>query len=189
MEHTPCFPLEVVAERAYVGEIVKAIISTVFFHRIFPPVRPKCSDVLDMTLPSIDDAAIEDLINTRVKTLLKGIDTGEFSAQGKSRGRISVQFFEKKRKKSAWFAVRADEEVCWEEWVLNITLLTPRTDSERLKARHSMETHLQKAILQIITTVSFQKDHIPPITENNNNPFPFQIVVGGKSETWRMGIF
>lgn len=52
-----------------------------------------------------------------------------------------------------------------------------------------MEAHLQKAILQIITTVSFQKDHIPPITENNNNPFPFQITVGGKAETWRMGIF
>jgi autophagy-related protein 101 len=43
------------------------------------------------------------------------------------RGLVSVQFFEKKRRK-AWFT-KAEEEVCWEQWTLDVTLATPRTES------------------------------------------------------------
>lgn len=40
---------------------------------------------------------------------------------------MAVQFFEKKRRK-AWFG-KGEDEVCWEQWTLNITLATPRTES------------------------------------------------------------
>jgi 3-methyladenine DNA glycosylase AlkD len=43
------------------------------------------------------------------------------------RGLVSVQFFEKKRRK-AWFT-KGEEEVCWEQWTLDVTLATPRTES------------------------------------------------------------
>jgi 3-methyladenine DNA glycosylase AlkD len=43
------------------------------------------------------------------------------------RGLMAVQFFEKKRRK-AWFA-KGEEEVCWEQWTLDVTLATPRTES------------------------------------------------------------
>ena len=43
------------------------------------------------------------------------------------RGLIAVQFFEKKRRK-AWF-MKGEEEVCWEQWTLDVTLATPRTES------------------------------------------------------------
>ena len=43
------------------------------------------------------------------------------------RGLMAVQFFEKKRRK-AWFT-KGEEEVCWEQWTLDVTLATPRTES------------------------------------------------------------
>ncbi len=43
------------------------------------------------------------------------------------RGQMAVQFFEKKRRK-AWFG-KGEDEVCWEQWTLDVTLATPRTDS------------------------------------------------------------
>ena len=54
-----------------------------------------------------------------------------------------------------------------------------------------MEKSLQKAAFKIITIVNRDKDHIPPITTTDANPFPYQIVVSPKTEGWgqRMGIF
>lgn len=62
---------------------------------------------------------------------------------------------------------------------------------ERIKLRMSIEAQLQAAVLDIISTVSTKKDHIPPITTNEANPFPYSIIVSPKGETWgaRMGIF
>jgi hypothetical protein len=49
------------------------------------------------------------------------------------RGRIAVEFFEKKRRRSGlWFgglAGKGEEEVCWEIWTLDVTIATPRTES------------------------------------------------------------
>lgn len=49
------------------------------------------------------------------------------------RGLVEVQFFEKKRRK-AWFA-KGVEEVCWEQWTLDVTLATPRTESGKFDSR------------------------------------------------------
>lgn len=49
------------------------------------------------------------------------------------RGRIAVEFYEKKRRRSGlWFgglAGKGEEEVCWEIWTLDVTIATPRTES------------------------------------------------------------
>jgi hypothetical protein len=123
------------------------------------------------------------------------------------RGLMAVQFFEKKRRK-AWFT-KGEEEVCWEQWTLDVTLATPRTESgmfsvedfetdtdtiwriERAKVRKAMEAMLLKAAMKIVTTVNREKDHIPPITTSEANPFPYQIVINPKDNGWgaRMGIF
>lgn len=54
-----------------------------------------------------------------------------------------------------------------------------------------MEKSLQKTALKIINIVNRDKDHIPPITTTESNPFPYQILVNPKSDGWsqRMGIF
>ena len=54
-----------------------------------------------------------------------------------------------------------------------------------------MEDMLLKAAMKIVTTVNREKDHIPPITTSEANPFPYQIVINPKDNGWgaRMGIF
>lgn len=62
---------------------------------------------------------------------------------------------------------------------------------ERAKVRKAMEAMLLKAAMRIITTVNTHKDHIPPITTIDSNPFPYQIMINPKDNGWggRMGIF
>jgi len=62
---------------------------------------------------------------------------------------------------------------------------------ERAKVRKAMEAMLLKAAMKIVTTVNREKDHIPPITTSEANPFPYQIVINPKGDGWgtRMGIF
>jgi hypothetical protein len=65
--------------------------------------------------------------------------------------------------------------------------------SDVLKVRRAMTKSLQKAAFKIVNIVNQYKDHIPPITTTDQNPFPYQIVVNPKpaQDTWgpRMGIF
>lgn len=54
-----------------------------------------------------------------------------------------------------------------------------------------MEQTLLAAIMKIVTFVNTHKDHIPPITTTEANPFPYQITVNQKETGWatRMGIY
>lgn len=121
------------------------ILNLIFFHRFFPSVRPAAVDVLDLTLPAINDVNLETLIDSRVSALVRqhlssssagGVGTTAYDSGGGSgvRGRIAVEFYEKRRRRSSgiWFsglAGKAEEEVCWEVWTLDVTIATPRTES------------------------------------------------------------
>jgi hypothetical protein len=54
-----------------------------------------------------------------------------------------------------------------------------------------MEKQLQTAVLKVIQIVDRERNHIPPITTNDTNPFPYQILVNPKADSWnlKMGIF
>ncbi|ESZ95010.1 hypothetical protein SBOR_4630 [Sclerotinia borealis F-4128] len=82
-----------------------------------------------MTLPYIENVEIETLIDQRTAALVRQLDTSsDLGARNTGvRGQMAVQFFEKKRRK-AWFT-KGEEEVCWEQWTLDVTLATPRTES------------------------------------------------------------
>jgi autophagy-related protein 101 len=98
-------------------------------------------ELLDQTLPAIDDVDLETLIDQRATSLVRAIEMplshagnngrppGYSNNNGQSgRAQIAVQFFEKKRKKTYFFG-KADEEVCWEQWTLDVTCATPRTET------------------------------------------------------------
>lgn len=93
---------------------------------------------------------------------------------------------------------------------MDVTLATPRTESgkdvrifyimvmahivcltERAKVRSAMEAMLLKAAMKIVTAVNMEKDHIPPITTSEANPFPYQIIINPRGDSWgaRMSIF
>ena len=86
-------------------------------------------DLLDLTLPAIDDVDLETLIEQKTFALVRAIDR---THQPRGRGQIVVQFFEKKRKKTSYFFSKADEDVCWEQWTLDVTLAQPRTETGTL---------------------------------------------------------
>jgi hypothetical protein len=113
------------------------ILHTIFFHRFFPSIRPRTRDILDITLPFVEDVELETLIDQRTATLVRQLDTSsDMGARNTGvRGLMAVQFFEKKRRK-AWFT-KGEEEVCWEQWTLDVTLATPRTESGTELRTHS----------------------------------------------------
>ncbi|EEH36159.2 hypothetical protein PAAG_00482 [Paracoccidioides lutzii Pb01] len=193
--------LEVFADPTSVKDIVKGILHTIFFHRYFPCIRPTFLDVLNLTLPAINDVELETLIDARVNALIRQhLSSSANGPNGGVRGRIAVQFFEKRRRKvggmgvaagAMWFvsgggvgAGMNEEEVCWEVWTVNVTIATPRTESDRTKVRKAMEKMLQKAVFKILAVVNKEKDHIPPITTSDANPFPYQIILNPKLDSW-----
>jgi hypothetical protein len=108
----------------------------IFFHRYFPSIRPETVDILDLTLPAINDVELETLIDARVTSLVRqhlSPSSNTYGGGNGVRGRLAVEFFEKKRRRAGlWFgglAGRGEEEVCWEIWTLDVTIATPRTDS------------------------------------------------------------
>ncbi|KAJ5689543.1 hypothetical protein N7462_003935 [Penicillium macrosclerotiorum] len=198
----PEYFLEIFADTSTVRDVLKGVLNLIFFHRYFPSIRPVTFDVLDLTLPAINDADLETLIESRVNALVRqhltsaaGAQDGTVGGGGGVRGRIAVEFYEKKRRRTGlWFgglAGKGEEEVCWEIWTLDVTIATPRTESERAKVRKAMANMLQKAALKIMNVVNRDKDHIPPITTSESNPFPYRIVVNPRADGWgnRMGLY
>lgn len=189
MDRPPVFSLEVLADQLLLRDVLKGVLCTIFFHRFFSLLRPNTRELLDMTLPTFDEPELDSTIDQRTTQLIKAIETTSTMGSKANKGQLAVQFYERRPRK-AWFT-KAEEKVCWEQWVLNVTLIAPRTDMERAKARKMIETQLQSTIVTIITTACSNHGHVPPITTNESNPFPYQIVVEQKGETWgtRMGIF
>jgi hypothetical protein len=134
-----------------------AILHTIFFHRYFIPIVPVTRDLLDQTLPAIDDVDLETLIDQRATSLVRAIEPatggsspstagvgrvssggGGSGAGGQSgRAQITVSFYEKKRRKGYFFG-KTDEEVCWEVWTLDVTCATPRTETGKSFLRSTL---------------------------------------------------
>jgi hypothetical protein len=45
-----------------------------------------------------------------------------------------------------------------------------------------MESSLQKTAMKIVAIVNRDKDHIPPITTSDQNPFPYRIIVNPRQQ-------
>ena len=54
--------------------------------------------------------------------------------------------------------------------------------ADRIKVRRAMESSLQKTALKIVNIVNRDKDHIPPITTSDQNPFPYRMAVNPKQQ-------
>ncbi|QIW99608.1 hypothetical protein AMS68_005126 [Peltaster fructicola] len=90
------------------------------------------------------------------------------------------EFLERKRKKSGWFVAKADEETIWETWHIDISITGARSEPEAARNRSLMAKSLEDAAFKILETVNEERSHIPPITTNESNPFPYQILVNAR---------
>ncbi|KAK9367645.1 autophagy-related protein [Lipomyces kononenkoae] len=186
--------IDIVLDRLLIRDVIKAVLSSIFFHRLFGSVRPLSPprEVLDITYPTVDDSALDSLIDEKLTHLTAVLDTSSQNAanqpysgatQRHRKAQIAVNFFEKKTRK-AWFS-KSEEEVCWEEWTINILSITPRNETEKVRVAKSAESQLQTIIMKIIDIVNDNRDHIPPIATTEANPFPYQISIPSETEyTW-----
>ncbi|KAI4260235.1 MAG: hypothetical protein LQ352_000356 [Teloschistes flavicans] len=150
-------------------------------------MRPSSLEVLDLTLPVVADPELETLIETRVGQLVRQLSSTS-SPTGGSRGELDVRFYEKRRRKASglggWLTGtgKSDDEVCWEVWKLKITLTTPRTETERVTLLRAEGPALHKTAMSIVKIVNRDKDHIPPITTSETNPFPYEVLLNPRAE-------
>ncbi|KAL6910534.1 DUF1649 domain-containing protein [Trichoderma evansii] len=191
----PEFILDVFTDPRSVRDVVKGILHTIFFNRFFPSLTPQTHEVLDVTLPYVNDDELQTMIEQRVSALDRQLDAERLSNSGAptkgdringagsgGRGQITVQFFDQKRRKP-WPSLGV-EEVCWETWTIKVTVAEPRTENERAKVRRAMEQTLFTTAMKIVTFVNTHRDHIPPITAQGGNPFPYKINVESKETSW-----
>jgi len=109
----------------------------------------------------------------KVEAFWRGIESGV-----NKRGTITVTLSEKKQKKN-WFSI-GEEDVAWEQWVINAELRQPKTDKDRQIFQTNLTSTLAKAIETVITYTSSERGRavVPPITDAKGiTPFPFRVVV------------
>ncbi|KAG0239830.1 hypothetical protein BGX31_002429 [Mortierella sp. GBA43] len=135
-------------------------------------------DILDLTIPVIDDPEVDRLVEEKIVAFIRASD-----ANAQSKGQIGIMFYEKRTKKGIWFG-STSSEVCWEQWVITINIVTNVGDKDRQRSIKLMEKALGSLFMSILMTVNERKDHIPPITTSDGNPFPYQIVVPTAADTW-----
>ena len=96
---------------------------------------------LPVPLPAIHDppeisAAIDNHVAALVSQLT--LPSATSPGPGGSRGEIVVQLYDRKRRKvgitGGWLgrlggATQTEDEVCWEEWVIQVVVARPRTEA------------------------------------------------------------
>jgi autophagy-related protein 101 len=131
------------------------VLHTIFFHRYFPSIRPSLytptassshsssAQTLPLPLPAIlDPPEISAAIDSQTAILVSQLTSPSPSnvPPGGSRGEIVIQFYDRKRRKTGytggWLGRlggggQTEEEVCWEEWTLQIVVARPRSEAGR----------------------------------------------------------
>ncbi|THU93243.1 DUF1649-domain-containing protein [Dendrothele bispora CBS 962.96] len=174
MNNYPTITIDLVLDRFNAKEVLQAMLHAVLFHRLFGLVKPKTFEVLDVTMPGVSDPEMESLVNAKVDAFWKGIERGL-----SKRGQIVVTFSERRAKKG-WFQMHmGEEDVPWEQWVINAEVRPPR-DRERHTFDTALAATLTKSIETMLTHTSSERGRmaVPLITNATGiSPFPIKISV------------
>ncbi|KAL4067500.1 hypothetical protein V8B97DRAFT_2025072 [Scleroderma yunnanense] len=159
--------IDIVLDRRYVKEVLHAILYAILFHRLFGTVKPQTFEVLDVTVPSVSDPEMEQLVNDKVDTFWKGVENGT-----NKRGQVLVTFSEKRPKKSLYVG----EDVPWEQWCAYIFLLSDLqpliAPTDRQDFDSTLASTLSKALHVMLTYTSSEM-----WTNYRISPFPIKISV------------
>ncbi|KAJ3520253.1 hypothetical protein NMY22_g12835 [Coprinellus aureogranulatus] len=189
----PTITLDLILDRVYTKEVLHGVLHSILFHRLFGTIKPQTIEVLDVTMPGVDNPVMEQLVNEKVDAFWKGIEGGS------KRGQILVTFSERKPKKS-WFQVyMGEEDVPWEQWIINAELRQLKSDQgrvlgilrpkrtltgplplERASLHSALSATLTKIVFTMLTHTSSEQGRaaVPLITNAAGiSPFPIQINV------------
>ncbi|EPS99433.1 hypothetical protein FOMPIDRAFT_1030931 [Fomitopsis schrenkii] len=173
MEKQPNVKIDLVLERHTAQEVLRAVLHSILFHRLFGTVKPQTFEVLDVTMPGVDDPEIRQLVDSKVEAFWKSIEGG----YNKS-GKIIVTFSERRPKKS-WF-YSADEEVPWEQWIIDAQIRQPTPERDQRRMQADLSSALTRSLKTMLTHASSERGRaaVPLITNANGiSPFPIKITV------------
>lgn len=142
----------------------------------------------------VDDPDLETLIDSRATAAVRKLEAASSSPSSGSGSSspatakliIHISLTEKRRRnRQGYFTFSltkpADEEFVWETWSLHVSMQRSRNEAEAERLRSKMEASLRAAAFRVVELAGGEKDHIPPITTTDTNPFPYRIVVGDVS--------
>ncbi|KAG5636259.1 hypothetical protein H0H81_008615 [Sphagnurus paluster] len=72
----PTITIDLVLDRLTTKDVLKGILHSILFHRLFGTVKPTSFEVLDVTMPGVSDPEMEQLVNDKVDAFWKGIEGG-----------------------------------------------------------------------------------------------------------------
>jgi len=126
-------------------------------------------------MPGVADPEMEQLVAERVDIFWKGIEGG-----ANKRGQIIVTFSEKRPKKS-WFQVyMGEEDVPWEQWVVNAEIQQPKSERHRQAFNAELAANLSNSLHTMLTHTSSERGRtaVPLITNATGiSPFPVKMTV------------
>ncbi|KIK70744.1 hypothetical protein GYMLUDRAFT_235160 [Collybiopsis luxurians FD-317 M1] len=166
--------IDLLLDRHTARDVLHAILDAILFHRLFGTIKPKTREVLGVTMPGVSDTEMERLVEEKVDVFWKGIENGM-----SKRGQIILTFSERRPKKG-WFQVYVGEEdVPWEQWIINAEIQQPR-DRDRQQFDTALANTLTKAVHTMLTHTSSERGRtaVPLITNAQGiSPFPIRVAV------------
>ncbi|KAJ3485969.1 hypothetical protein NLI96_g4588 [Meripilus lineatus] len=93
----PLISIALTLDRLTTKEVLGAVLHSVLFHRLLGTVKPGLVDVLDVTMPIVDDPETKTLVQEKVDAFWRGMEGGS-----NKKGQVIITFSEKRPKKS-WF--------------------------------------------------------------------------------------
>eukprot|EP00026_Physarum_polycephalum_P013619 Phypoly_transcript_14037.p1 GENE.Phypoly_transcript_14037~~Phypoly_transcript_14037.p1 ORF type:complete len:222 (+),score=31.26 Phypoly_transcript_14037:318-983(+) len=163
---------------SHLKEVMHCILHTIMFARAFGLVTPE--DVYIDFMDFYYVKANNDVINKRIDEKTEEF-CSSFAKRKAKKGQMTLSFFEKQAS-STFFGGGKFENVCWEQWTINISLTSsvPKTAN--------LANDLRDRVMYILRVVHLNKSHIPPITTKDVTPFSYEITMGGSSEGGVVGM-
>ncbi|KAH9914903.1 autophagy-related protein [Epithele typhae] len=168
----PTITIDLVLDRLQTREVLRAVLHAVLFHRLFGTVRPRTFEVLDVTMPGVDDDGMRQRIEDTVGAFWKGVE-----GDANKRGQIMVTFSEKRQRKT-WF-IMGEEEVPWEQWIINAEIRQP-SEKDRQRFNADLAGTLTKSLHTMLAHASSERGRaaVPLITDASSiSPFPIKMAV------------
>lgn len=91
-------------------------------------------------------------------------------------GRMAISFYDTRQCKNMLGFYKLEKFV-WEEWIIDINLVSPMSDKERIYYQHAVEKELVNNCGLIMRIVNEKHEHIPAVMDNNPFPFDFDITI------------
>ncbi|CCM03816.1 uncharacterized protein FIBRA_05965 [Fibroporia radiculosa] len=80
----PTVTIDLVLDRHSTKEVLRAVLHSILFHRLFGTVKAQTFEVLDVTMPGVDDVEMKQLVDEKVDAFWKGVEGGNKRGQAYS---------------------------------------------------------------------------------------------------------